>query len=97
MEVNIPTEVSAPSMSVKRAIPIQESWATFEVDPELEDLYNELVVWIDALKNPPRQLVNDCRSFDNRDDSMMAIKAATDKYNAALAALVEAVYRKEAT
>lgn len=97
MELNLKTEVGAPSVSVQRAIPMQESWATFEVDPALEDLYGELCVWIDALKNPPRQLVNDCHSADKRDDSMVAIRSATERYNEALAALVEAVYGKDTT
>ena len=81
-------------MSVRRA---SENWPEFPVEPDLEELYGELVVWIDALKNPPRQLGNDCRSERNRHVSMAAIQTATDQYNQALARLVEAVYGKAAT
>lgn len=81
-------------MSVKRA---SESWPEFPVDQALEELYAELVVWIDALKTSPRQLVNDAGSERNMHVSMTAIQMATDQYNQALARLINAVYGKAAT
>jgi hypothetical protein len=67
--------------------------ATYDV--ELAELQSDLHLWLDALRGPVQQLINDAESIQGRDNSMLALQVAVDRFNAALKVLTEAVYRRE--
>jgi hypothetical protein len=66
-----------------------------EYDVELAELQADLYLWLEALRGPVQQLINDAESIQGRDNSMLALQVAVDRFNAALKVLTEAVYRRE--
>lgn len=67
---------------------------TFDV--ELHTLLEEAEKWIDALKAPARQLVEEAESAE-RDGAVAALHVATGHVNKALKVLIEAVYERKIT
>ena len=82
------------SVEVIRGGKVLTDVPTFDV--ELQTLLDDAEKWIDALKAPARMLVEEAESSE-RDGAVAALQVATGHVNAALKALVEAVYERNIT
>ena len=82
------------SVEIVRGGKVLTEFPAFDI--ELQSLLDKAELWIDALKGPARILVEEAESGE-RDGAVAALQVATGHVNAALKALIEAVYERNIT